>query len=265
MGAGSGESYAESEIWPITILELGARRVPQVLVNGRLSDNSFAGWKKRVPFLATALFENLSHVVRAGSEVMPNAFGVLRARAGTVRGNLKVDSTRTTAVDQQMLDRASGPGGNRPVWAPPSRHHDGEDPIAGRVHQRAQGQAPPDLSRWSFRATAAALRRSASDLARKGLKVVRTVPQSAAIEQRNPMCSWRHDRRDGLYLRLTEIAFVDVSLTWEGGRTRSSRPCWRRPCLPAARQNFRDSYQKLLENRRRQSWCASEECWRGGG
>jgi 3-deoxy-D-manno-octulosonic-acid transferase len=32
---------AESEIWPMTILELGARRTPQVLVNGRLSDRSF--------------------------------------------------------------------------------------------------------------------------------------------------------------------------------------------------------------------------------
>ena len=38
---------AESEIWPMTILELGARSVPQVLVNGRLSDRSFRSWKKR--------------------------------------------------------------------------------------------------------------------------------------------------------------------------------------------------------------------------
>ena len=38
---------AESEIWPMTILELGARRIPQVLVNGRLSDRSFKSWQKR--------------------------------------------------------------------------------------------------------------------------------------------------------------------------------------------------------------------------
>ncbi len=29
---------AESEIWPMTIMELGRRHIPQVLVNGRLSD-----------------------------------------------------------------------------------------------------------------------------------------------------------------------------------------------------------------------------------
>jgi 3-deoxy-D-manno-octulosonic-acid transferase len=46
---------AESEIWPTTILELGTRRVPQVLVNGRLSERSFNSWRKR-PHLAEALF-----------------------------------------------------------------------------------------------------------------------------------------------------------------------------------------------------------------
>ncbi|RWL38985.1 glycosyltransferase N-terminal domain-containing protein, partial [Mesorhizobium sp.] len=53
---------AESEIWPMTILELGARNVPQVLVNGRLSDRSFTSWKKRAS-VAEALFENLAHVI----------------------------------------------------------------------------------------------------------------------------------------------------------------------------------------------------------
>jgi 3-deoxy-D-manno-octulosonic-acid transferase len=81
---------AESEIWPMTILELGARRVPQVLVNGRLSDNSFASWKKRA-YLAEALFENLSHVV-AQSDIDAERFRTLGARPVTVSGNLKVDS-----------------------------------------------------------------------------------------------------------------------------------------------------------------------------
>jgi 3-deoxy-D-manno-octulosonic-acid transferase len=66
---------AESEIWPMTILELGARRVPQVLVNGRLSDRSFASWKKRAA-IAEALFENLAHVI-AQSEVDGERFRAL--------------------------------------------------------------------------------------------------------------------------------------------------------------------------------------------
>ncbi|MDE1994476.1 MAG: 3-deoxy-D-manno-octulosonic acid transferase, partial [Rhizobiaceae bacterium] len=50
---------AESEIWPMTILELGRRRIPQILVNARMSDRSFARWSRR-PSLAEALFENLA-------------------------------------------------------------------------------------------------------------------------------------------------------------------------------------------------------------
>ncbi|WP_292647554.1 glycosyltransferase N-terminal domain-containing protein, partial [Mesorhizobium sp.] len=79
---------AESEIWPMTILELGARRVPQVLVNGRLSDRSFKSWKKRAN-IAEALFENLAHVV-AQSDVDGERFLALGARPVTVSGNLKV-------------------------------------------------------------------------------------------------------------------------------------------------------------------------------
>jgi 3-deoxy-D-manno-octulosonic-acid transferase len=50
---------AESEIWPATVLELGRRRIPQILVNARMSDRSFARWTRRQS-LAEALFENLA-------------------------------------------------------------------------------------------------------------------------------------------------------------------------------------------------------------
>ncbi|TIU29089.1 MAG: 3-deoxy-D-manno-octulosonic acid transferase, partial [Mesorhizobium sp.] len=91
---------AESEIWPMTILELGARRVPQVLVNGRLSDRSFKSWKKRA-YIAEALFENLAHVV-AQSDVDGERFLSLGARPVTVSGNLKVDTTPPPA-DERVL------------------------------------------------------------------------------------------------------------------------------------------------------------------
>ena len=47
---------AESEIWPMTMVELQRRQVPQVLVNARLSDKSFKGWKS-APQIAESLFE----------------------------------------------------------------------------------------------------------------------------------------------------------------------------------------------------------------
>ncbi len=233
---------AESEIWPMTILELGARRVPQVLVNGRLSDNSFAGWKKR-SFLAEALFENLSHVV-AQSEVDAERFRVLGARPVTVSGNLKVDSP-APPVDQEVLDELLDQVGNRPVWAAISTH-DGEESIAGRVHQRLKTRHPEILTvivpRHPDRAE-----EIASDLASQGLKVVRR-STGEAMEADTDVFLGDTIGEMGLYLRLTEIAFVGRSLTWEGGQN-PLEPAMLETAVLAGRnvQNFRDSYQKLLE------------------
>ncbi|MGO8105653.1 glycosyltransferase N-terminal domain-containing protein, partial [Rhizobium leguminosarum] len=61
-GARLSRSIAESEIWPATVLELGRRRIPQILINARMSDSSFARWRRR-PAIAEALFENLALVI----------------------------------------------------------------------------------------------------------------------------------------------------------------------------------------------------------
>lgn len=234
---------AESEIWPMTILELGARRVPQILVNGRLSDNSFANWKKR-SYLAEALFENLSHVV-AQSEVDAERFRVLGARPVTVSGNLKVDAP-APPVDQAQLDQLVDQIGPRPVWAAVSTH-DGEEVIAGRVHARLKARHRDILTvivpRHPERAETIA-----SDLAQLGLKVVRRT-SGAPIEADTDVFLGDTIGEMGLYLRLTEIAFVGRSLTWEGGQT-PLEPAMLETAVLAGRnvQNFRDSYQKLLES-----------------
>ncbi len=69
---------AESEIWPATLMELGRRRIPQILVNARMSDRSFERWGRR-PALAEALFENLALVI-AQSDVDAERFRDLGAR-----------------------------------------------------------------------------------------------------------------------------------------------------------------------------------------
>ena len=234
---------AESEIWPMTILELGARRVPQVLVNGRLSDNSFASWKKR-SYLAEALFENLSHVV-AQSDVDAERFRVLGARPVTVSGNLKVDAP-APPVDQHVLDELLGQIGRRPVWAAISTH-DGEEAIAGQVHQRLKPRHADILTvivpRHPERAE-----EIASALAQTGLNVVRRT-SGAPIEPDTDVFLGDTIGEMGLYLRLTEIAFVGRSLTWEGGQN-PLEPAMLETAVLAGRnvQNFRDSYQKLLES-----------------
>lgn len=233
---------AESEIWPVTILELGARRVPQVLVNGRLSDRSYASWKKR-PFLAEALFENLAHVV-AQSELDGERFASLGARPVTVSGNLKVD-TKPLPVDDTALNQLRRQIGARRTWAAVSTHA-GEEAVAGEVHgllkQRHPGLLTIIVPRHPERAG-----EIAGALAAAGLTVARRSLQEPVVADTDIYLGDTIGEM-GLYLRLTEIAFVGRSLTAQGGQN-PLEPAMLATAVLAGRnvQNFRDSYQRLID------------------
>lgn len=234
---------AESEIWPMTILELGARRVPQVLVNGRLSDRSFANWKKR-SWLAEALFENLAHVV-AQSELDGERFRALGARPVTVSGNLKVD-TPPPPVDREALERLKHEIGRRAIWAAVSTHP-GEETIAGEVHAMLRKRHPDLLTlivpRHPERAPAIE-----AELVAAGLKVAcrgRNDPVTPATD----VLIGNTIGEMGLYLRLTEIAFIGRSLSGEGGQN-PIEPAMLETAVLSGRnvQNFRDAYRKLIDS-----------------
>lgn len=234
---------AESEIWPMTILELGRRRVPQVLVNGRLSDRSFKSWRKR-PYLAEALFENLAHVI-AQSELDGERFAALGARPVTVSGNLKVD-TYPPPADPKALEELVIQIGRRPTWAAVSTH-DGEETVAAQVHSMLSARHPGLLTiivpRHPERAEALLAEFSAL-----GLNVARRSTGDKVTPQTDILLGDTIGEM-GLYLRLTEIAFVGRSLTSDGGQN-PIEPAMLETAVLAGRnvQNFRDSYQRLIEN-----------------
>jgi 3-deoxy-D-manno-octulosonic-acid transferase len=232
---------AESEIWPMTILELGSRRVPQVLVNGRMSDRSFARWNKR-GYLAEALFENLAHVI-AQSDVDAERFLALGARPVTVSGNLKVD-TVPPPVDEAELQRVLGEIGSRKVWAAVSTH-DGEESVAAEVHRMLRTRHPDVLTvivpRHPDRADAIA-----ATCASLGLTVARRSIKDK-ISPKTDVFLGDTIGEMGLYLRLTEIAFVGRSLTGEGGQN-PLEPAMLGTAVLSGRNvgNFRDTYRKLV-------------------
>lgn len=234
---------AESEIWPNTILELGSRRVPQVLVNGRLSDRSFQIWKKWTG-LAEALFENMSHVI-AQSETDGERFRALGARPVTVSGNLKVDTTPPPADERAvvMLRRQIG---HRPTWAAISTH-DGEELVAAEVHSMIRGRHPHILTIIVPRHPDRALALTA-ELSAMGFKVVRR-STGERIRADTDILLGDTMGEMGLYLRLTEIAFVGRSLTSEGGQN-PLEPAMLETAVLAGRnvQNFREAYQRLIDS-----------------
>ncbi|MBZ0163243.1 MAG: lipid IV(A) 3-deoxy-D-manno-octulosonic acid transferase [Notoacmeibacter sp.] len=232
---------AESEIWPMTILELGARRVPQVIVNGRLSDRSFKAWSKRSD-LAEALMENLA-LVMAQSDVNAERFRELGARPVIVTGNLKVD-TPPLPVDTEVLNSVKAQIGRRPTWAAVSTH-DGEEAIAAEVHRLLKGRQRDLLTiivpRHPDRAGGIA-----EQLTAKGLKVARR-SQGDVIDPDTDILLGDTMGEMGLYLRLTEIAFVGKSLTGEGGQNPLEPAMLGTAVLSGKNvQNFRESYQRLI-------------------
>jgi 3-deoxy-D-manno-octulosonic-acid transferase len=234
---------AESEIWPMTILELGNRRIPQVLVNGRLSERSFKAWSKRAN-LAEALFENLAHVV-AQSEADGERFRALGARPVTVSGNLKVD-TDPPPVDEEELRRLRREIGQRKTWAAISTH-DGEEEIAAEVHAKLAKRHPDVLTIIVPRHPDRGDDIEAMCLA-QGLQVARRSRRDP-IRADTDILLGDTIGEMGLYLRLTEIAFVGKSMTGEGGQNPLEPAMLGTAVLSGGNvQNFRESYDRLVES-----------------
>ncbi|MEO0543661.1 MAG: lipid IV(A) 3-deoxy-D-manno-octulosonic acid transferase [Pseudomonadota bacterium] len=237
--------FAESEIWPMTILELAARRIPQVLINGRMSDRSFARWHKHIQ-IAESLFENFS-VVAAQSQVDAERFSALGARPVVTTGNLKVD-VPVPPVEPQVAEQIASCIRGRPIWAAISTH-EGEETIAARVHKALKSKWPnlltvvvprhPDRSAELYKTFDA-----------NGLKV--------ALRSQNGFPTPDTDiflgdtiGEMGLYLRMAPIAFVGRSLAdkAKGGQNPLEPAVLDTAILTGPNiSNFEDPYGRLIEN-----------------
>lgn len=231
--------FAESEIWPTTVTELGRRRIPQILVNARISDRSYARWSKH-PSLAEALFENLALVV-AQSDLDAERFRDLGALQVLKSGNLKVD-TDAPSYDAPTLAGYMKQIGDRKTWAAVSTF-EGEEGAAASVHtmlKEHNGQLTIIVPRHPERCDAIE-----AMLVEQGLKVARRT--------RNDILSADVDvflgdtiGEMGLYLRMTEVAFMGKSLFNEGGQNPLEPAMLGCAILTGGHvQNFRDAYQVL--------------------
>ena len=233
---------AESEIWPMTIMELGNRHIPQVLVNARMSDRSFTRWRSRLS-LAEALFENLALVI-AQSDVDAERFRDLGALPVTVSGNLKVDNDMP-AHDPGQLDSYKRQIGTRKTWAAISTF-EGEEMAAATVHRALKerdGVLTIIVPRHPERSDD--LEKA---LTEKGLKVARRTRNDPLTPETDIFLGDTIGEM-GLYLRMTEVAFVGRSLFAEGGQNPLEPAMLGCAVLSGGHvQNFRDTYQKLARN-----------------
>jgi 3-deoxy-D-manno-octulosonic-acid transferase len=236
--------FTESEIWPTTMEALRNRRVPQVLINARMSDRSFKRWSNASE-VAEFLCTRFSHVI-AQSELDAERYRSLGARPVTVSGNLKVD-TKDLPYNPAELRHLRALIGNRPVWVAASTHR-GEEEIVIRCHLALKSEFPDLMTilvpRHPERGDEIAdlIQQAGLDLARRSTK--------QPIDAHTDMYLGDTIGEMGLYFRLAPVAFMGRSLATGGGQN-PLEPAVTGTAILAGKHvnNFRDSYRSLLKNK----------------
>jgi 3-deoxy-D-manno-octulosonic-acid transferase len=130
--------FIESDLWPNLILSSAARRLPMVLINGRMSQRSFPRWQ-RVQGTISALLEKFD-ICLAQSQTDADRFKALGSHNVIVTGNLKLDVPAPPA-DANKLDMLMSMTRGRPVVVAASTHP-GEEEILTETHRTLAGFFP---------------------------------------------------------------------------------------------------------------------------
>src|SRR3979490_2006029 len=204
--------FIESDLWPNLILSSAARRLPMVLINGRMSQRSFPRWR-RVAGTISALLGRFD-VCLAQSQVDAERFTALGSRNVITTGNLKLDVPAPPA-DSAKLERLMAVTRGRPIIVAASTHS-GEEDILLQAHRTLADFFPSLLSvvvpRHPARGEAIARAIAASGL-HVALRSREELPTATTdIYVADTMGEL------GLFYRLAPIVFMGGSLVPHGGQ-----------------------------------------------
>lgn len=133
----------ETELWPNTLRALRDRGIPAIIVNGRLSPRSFAGYRRARRFLQPLLSRVELFLMQTPADAERlRALGVPDARI-RVAGNLKWDGIESDSVPAglKQLQRALGLDEAGLLLVAGSTHPGEEEPVL-RVFQRVASDIP---------------------------------------------------------------------------------------------------------------------------
>lgn len=204
--------WAESEFWPNMITEIGRRRLPLVLLNGRVSDRSFRSWQRFRRLIATLLGAFTLCLGQTADDA--DRLRQLGARTCDCLGNLKFAAPPLPA-DEETLIRLRRLIGDRPVWLAASTHA-GEEAMAARLHlalaERHPGLLTVVIPRHAHRGDEVR-----AEVEAEGLRVAqrsRGEMPDAGIDL------YLADTMGemGLFCRLAPVVFIGKSLIGQGGQ-----------------------------------------------
>jgi 3-deoxy-D-manno-octulosonic-acid transferase len=204
--------FIESDLWPNLILSSAERRLPMVLINGRMSPRSFPRWR-RASNTISALLETFE-LCLAQSESDADRFATLGARNVLVTGNLKLDVPAPPA-DPAKLDKLMSMIRGRPVILAASTHP-GEDEILVETHRTLagffQGLLTVIVPRHPDRGNAIA-----STVAGAGLRLKQRSREELPAASTDIYIADTLGEL-GLFYRLAGIVFMGGSLVEHGGQ-----------------------------------------------
>ena len=204
--------FIESDLWPNLILSSAARRLPMVLINGRMSQRSFPRWR-RVASTISALLGTFD-ICLAQSPTDAERFAALGCHNVITTGNLKLDVPAPPA-DPAKLDRLMSVTRGRPMILAASTHP-GEEERLIEAHKTLAGYFPSLLTVIVPRHP------------NRGEAITRTIAAAglrAAQRSREEMPTAVTDiyvadtlGELGLFYRLSPVVFMGGSLVEHGGQ-----------------------------------------------
>ncbi len=204
--------WIESEFWPNMLSAVREAGIPLVLLNGRISDRSFARWKKMPKFSAEiqALFSESFGQTDMDAERLK----ILGAKKTACVGNLKFAAS-DLPYDAEEFKRLSEKIGGRPCWIAASTHAGEDEPVAF-AHTETRGKIPDIFTilapRHPHRAN-----EIEGILTGAGLKVARRSRGDDILPETDVYLADTIGEM-GLFYRLASVAFVGGSLIPFGGQ-----------------------------------------------
>lgn len=204
--------FVESDLWPNLIMNASQRRIPLILINGRLSERSFRRWR-----MASRSIGHLLHrfdLCLAQSAADAARYQLIGAPRVATTGNLKLDVPAPPA-DDDKLKAIRSTIGDRPVIAAASTHP-GEETAVIDAHRRLRHTFPGLLTMVAPRHPQRGP--GIADIARNaGLTVaLRSLDHPPAADVDIYIADTLGEL--GLIYRLAPIVFMGGSLVSHGGQ-----------------------------------------------
>ncbi|MDA0782270.1 MAG: 3-deoxy-D-manno-octulosonic acid transferase [Rickettsiales bacterium] len=203
--------WVESELWPNLVTQTG-KKCKMILVNGRISDNSYRKWLR---------YKSLGQqILRCFTLTLPQSkldaerFEALGAGNVKYFGNIKFDAPALPSDSQKMGELVSQVG-ERPVWLASSTHEN-EEVIIANIHKELKEENPNLLTIIAPRHPKR-MAEIVKDIKETGLNIaVRS--KEEPIEEETDIYIADTLGELGIFYRLVSIVFIGGSLVDKGGQ-----------------------------------------------